>query len=212
VTDGLAAALKAMGLKPEGVMGVRMQEGEGEGEGEDSEAGTAQGKVSKAQKRREKKMQQEVERERRIEEEQSNVVSERAVEDAALAEQLRPLGLGVKEMKPDGHCMFRAIEDQLRCEQDPSVPASSGTVALDYLELRRLAAAHMRDHAEQFIPFLEAEAVEGVDGDLDSVGRFEKYCDKVETTAAWGGQLELQALSKKLKRSITVYCAGKPNV
>jgi hypothetical protein len=33
----------------------------------------------------------------------------------------------------------------------------------------------------------------------------ERYCASVEGTAAWGGQLELQALACALKRAIRVY-------
>ena len=38
----------------------------------------------------------------------------------------------------------------------------------------------MRNHADDFMPFLYLE-----DGD------FEKYCNDVENTARWGGQLEV---------------------
>ena len=41
---------------------------------------------------------------------------------------------------------------------------------------------------------------------------FEEYCDKVEETAAWGGQVELQALAQAIERHITVFCAGLPLV
>ena len=39
-----------------------------------------------------------------------------------------------------------------------------------------------------------------------------KYCDDVEHTAVWGGQLELGALAKALKRSIKVFSARMPAV
>jgi OTU domain-containing protein 6 len=80
-------------------------------------AGTSMGQhrgPSKAQKRRDAKLKQEVEREQRIQEEQSGVVSERAVENQTLAQKLGPLGLTLKEIKPDGHCLYRAVEDQLQ--------------------------------------------------------------------------------------------------
>ena len=41
---------------------------------------------------------------------------------------------------------------------------------------------------------------------------FEEYCDKVEETAAWGGQIELQALAQAIERHIQVHCAGLPVV
>lgn len=38
--------------------------------------------------------------------------------------------------------------------------------------------------------------------------RIERYCARVEGTAAWGGQIELQALACVLKRGIRVYSAN----
>lgn len=36
---------------------------------------------------------------------------------------------------------------------------------------------------------------------------FKNLCDKTENTSEWGGEIELQALSKKLEVPITVYSA-----
>ena len=41
---------------------------------------------------------------------------------------------------------------------------------------------------------------------------YEEYCDKIEETAAWGGQIELQALAQAIERHIQVHCAGLPLV
>lgn len=46
----------------------------------------------------------------------------------------------------------------------------------------------------------------------DPAQGFEEYCDKIEETAAWGGQIELQALSQAIERHIQVHCAGLPVV
>lgn len=51
---------------------------------------------------------------------------------------------------------------------------------------------------EEAVPSLEA--------------RFEEYCNRVENSADWGGQLELRALAQALQRSITVYSVGMPPV
>ena len=45
-----------------------------------------------------------------------------------------------------------------------------------------------------------------------SEARFEAYCEEVEKSAAWGGQLELEALSRAYERHITVYSVGMPPV
>lgn len=55
---------------------------------------------------------------------------------------------------------------------------------------------------------VQATDNEGKEGEA----RFEEHCDEVEESAAWGGQLELEALSKAYQRHITVYSVGMPPV
>ena len=63
----------------------------------------------------------------------------------------------------------------------------------------------MREHREDFAPFIEEdEQGQAVD--------FEEYCHEVESTAAWGGQLELGALATALQKHIKVYAVGMPVV
>ncbi|KAI5344282.1 hypothetical protein L3X38_012159 [Prunus dulcis] len=133
-----------------------------------------QAKPSKSSKRRDKRAQQDAAREQRIQEEQSNLVSDRMIENEKLAKKLEPLGLTINEIKPDGHCLYRAIQDQL---------------------------AHLSGENP-------------VDGDSrDSLAeRFENYCKEVESTAAWGGQLELGALTHCLKKHIMIYSGSFPDV
>jgi hypothetical protein len=60
---------------------------------------------------------------------------------------------------------------------------------------------------EQFAPFLLPE-----DESEDPEQHFEKYCFTLETTAAWGGHLELTALAAALQRQIKVHAVGMPTV
>ena len=60
----------------------------------------------------EKRAQQEAEREQRIQEDQSNLVSDRTIENEKLRGKLKPLGLTVNKIKPNGHCLYRAIEEE----------------------------------------------------------------------------------------------------
>ncbi|GLT40546.1 hypothetical protein SLA2020_146710 [Shorea laevis] len=122
-------------------------------------------KLSKSAKRREKRAQQEAAREQRIQEDQNNIVSERMIEDEELVKKLEPLGLTINEIKPDGHYLYRAVEDQLTL-------LSRGSSLYTYQELREMVAAYMRKH--------------------------------VESTAAWGGQLELGALTHCLRKHIMI--------
>ncbi|XP_061520705.1 deubiquitinase OTUD6B isoform X1 [Phycodurus eques] len=159
-----------------------------------------QPRVTKAQKRRDKKAVQERQRESRIAEaEVQNLRGERHLEGVKLAEKLSRRGLQIKEISTDGHCMYRAIRDQL-LRRDKS--------ELSVKELRCRTAAHMRSHADDFLPFLSDPDT----GDAYAADDFEKYCSDVEHTAAWGGQLELQALSKVLQLPVEVVQADSPTV
>ncbi|KAL2922313.1 Deubiquitinase OTUD6B [Bienertia sinuspersici] len=162
-------------------------------------------KPSRSVKRRSKRAQQEAEREQRIKEEQSNILSDREIEDELLEKKLAPLGLIINEVKPDGHCLYRAVEDQL-------AHLSGGSPPYDFQQLRAMVASYMRDHASEFLPFFASENVVEGEADESLLQRFEKYCREVESTAAWGGQLELGALTHCLKKRIMVFSGTFPDV
>ncbi|KAF8401531.1 hypothetical protein HHK36_012471 [Tetracentron sinense] len=162
-------------------------------------------KPSKTVKRREKRAQQEAAREQRIQEEQSNMVSDRMVENEKLERKLEPLGLMVNEIKPDGHCLYRAVEDQLSL-------LSGGSSPYTYQELREMVAAYMRKHAPDFLPFFLSDNMKEMDSDNSLSERFEKYCREIESTAAWGGQLELGALTHCLRNHIMIFSGSFPDV
>lgn len=150
-----------------------------------------QSRVSKAQKRREKKAAQDKEREERIAEaEIENLKGARHLENQKLAEILAARKLQIKQIPSDGHCMYKAIEDQLQTQ--------SSLLAL--VELRAQAAEYMRGHMDDFLPFLTNSNT----GDMYTPDEFEKYCHEVAHTVAWGGQLELRALSHVLKMPMEV--------
>ncbi|XP_074278925.1 OVARIAN TUMOR DOMAIN-containing deubiquitinating enzyme 5-like [Silene latifolia] len=162
-------------------------------------------KPSKSNKRREKRAQQEAARDQRIKEEQSNVISDRVIESEALEKKLEPLGLTISEVKPDGHCLYRAVEDQL-------AQISQGCSPYNFQQLREMVASYMRDHASEFLPFFSPEnSVEDESND-SLLQRFECYCREVESTAAWGGQLELEALTHCLRKHILIFSGSYPDV
>ncbi|CAH2063024.1 unnamed protein product [Thlaspi arvense] len=161
-------------------------------------------KPSKSVKRREKRAKEEADREQRIKEEQSKVKSDRMLENQKLEKKLEPLGLTVNEIKPDGHCLYRAVENQL-------ANRSGGASPYTYQKLREMAAAYMREHQTDFIPFFLSETEADSNGG-SAEERFEKYCGEVESTAAWGGQLELGALTHCLRKHIMVFSGSFPDV
>ena len=151
--------------------------------------------MSKAQKRRQAREQEDAERDQRIADELAQMGdSERVVEERSLAQLLQPLGLAVQDIpvsrppylispdicsclaciadpmaqgncpgsdteaskgvdgsmapQADGHCLYRAVNDQLRGH-------SNGVGAADdYWAIRAKAAAYMRAHPDQFLPFM----------------------------------------------------------
>ncbi|XP_068093696.1 deubiquitinase OTUD6B [Hyperolius riggenbachi] len=157
----------------------------------ETEVPAQQTRVSKAQKRREKKAALEKERDERIAEaEIENLSGARHVEGQKLAEVLSQRQLQIKHIPSDGHCMYRAIEHQMK-ERDINQSLST---------LRHQTADYMRSHADDFLPFLTNPAT----GDMYTQEEFEKYCNETANAPAWGGQLELRALSHILKTAIEV--------
>ncbi|XP_053190650.1 deubiquitinase OTUD6B isoform X2 [Scomber japonicus] len=161
-----------------------------------------QPRMTKAQKRRDKKAAQEKDRENRIAEaEVENLQGVRHQEGLKLAQKLSQQQLQIKEISSDGHCMYRAIEDQLAQRSKPGL-------IMSMKELRCGTAEYMRSHADDFLPFLTNSNT----GDMYTTDEFDKYCSDVELTAAWGGQLELQALTKVLHLPIEVIQADSPTI
>ncbi|XP_013998714.1 deubiquitinase OTUD6B [Salmo salar] len=178
------------------VNGVESLALEGDGEQKDAKQG---GGPSKAQKRRDKKAAAEKERERRIAEaEVENLSGLRHQEGLKLSQKLVERQLQIREISSDGHCMYRAVEDQL----------GQHGLGLTLKDLRAKTAQHMRSHADDFLPFLTNTNT----GDMYTADEFDKYCSDVADTAAWGGQLELRALTQILQRPIEVLQADSPAI
>nr|CAD1823208.1 unnamed protein product [Ananas comosus var. bracteatus] len=147
-------------------------------------------KPSKGVRRREKRAQQEAAREQRIQEEQSQIVSDRMVENEKLEKKLEPLGLTINEIKPDGiACIERSKTNSCSIRMTPLATAMSSSEG-----------------------WWRAENKMELDSHCTDVERFEKYCEEVESTAAWGGQLEVGALTHCLKKHIIIYSGSFPDV
>jgi len=170
-----------------------------------------EGKKSKAQKRREKKEAEEEARDREIAEQSAvaSVESRAAVERAALTSKLAELQRRVKEISPNGHCLYASVAHQLEVRgMVPTLDEALGESPLPdqmFRAVRLAAAQHLRAHKASFAPFL-AE-----DPSTDAADPYEAHCESVENSAEWGGHMELAALSAVLKIPICVYEAGKPD-
>eukprot|EP01112_Ceratiomyxa_fruticulosa_P019784 TRINITY_DN6564_c0_g2_i2.p1 TRINITY_DN6564_c0_g2~~TRINITY_DN6564_c0_g2_i2.p1 ORF type:complete len:290 (+),score=49.64 TRINITY_DN6564_c0_g2_i2:896-1765(+) len=149
---------------------------------------------SKKQQKKNNKLLQEDERIKRIELAQKDVVPMRIVENQAILEKLKKsMGFTIKEIPPDGNCLYNAVADQLKILGIPS-PRDH------HLILRNCAVDYMVNHRDDFEPFISTEE------------DFEKYCARMRDSSVWGGQIELQALAHALKVPIIVHAADVPDV
>lgn len=101
------------------------------------------------------------------------------------------------DIQPDGHCLFASILDQLKLRHDGDEIQS-----LDVYKLRSLACNYIRDHKEDFIPYL-------LDEETLSVKDIDEYTNEMESTAKWGGELEILALSKTFDCPISILMSGR---
>lgn len=103
----------------------------------------------------------------------------------------------VVEIASDGDCMYKAVEHQLATRHQ--CQSSVG-------QLRQATANQLKQHPDQYLPFLTSSS-----GDtLMNHEEFEKYCDQVEKTRSWGGNVELKALASHLNTEIQVIQADGP--
>ncbi|XP_006811906.1 deubiquitinase OTUD6B-like [Saccoglossus kowalevskii] len=155
-------------------------------------------RISKAQRRKNKKAAKDKEREKLIAEgEEANIHGPRNVEAQKLKMILKERGLGIKEIPSDGHCLYNAIQDQLYTQ---------GIEMYTLSKLRQLTSDYMLSNCDDFLPFL----INPNTGDLLTHDEYEQYCNNVTHTAAWGGQHEIKALSHVLRRPIEIIQADAP--
>ena len=128
---------------------------------------------------------------RKAEEEATSQPDKRSQEMTAMQEQFRRLGFREISVRPDGHCMYSAIARLLQQQVD-----ADGNSQFDpggqvpYLAVRAETARFIFDHAADFEAFLEEPLTQ--------------YTHKIKNTTEWGGQLELQAISKAYRVDIHV--------
>ncbi|CAG8785579.1 17795_t:CDS:2, partial [Cetraspora pellucida] len=77
---------------------------------------------------------------------------------------------------------------------------------VNYREMRHEAAMYMRQHPDDFLPFLSNTK----DEEMYSLEQFQKYCDELENTAVWGGELEIIAISRVYKVPIHIVQMNSP--
>ena len=91
----------------------------------------------------------------------------RQLERERLSSILTPLGLAVKDITPDGHCLYAAISHQLSVKlsikvghlpynrlQHVDLLCIYSNMQVSVTELRLRCADYMRSHGTDFLPFL----------------------------------------------------------
>jgi len=167
----------------------------------DQEENAAATKKAKSKRKKDRKLAKQAEREQLKDQiNSSSAPSARDIENERMNEMLTAESLKVKEIESDGHCLYRAVADQLR---SISVPHATWSSDINFVELRKLTADYMRANADSFAPFVGTEG---------SSAEYEEYCRKVESEldAVWGGQLEINAMCSSLRLPIWIYEVGKP--
>ena len=129
--------------------------------------------------------------------EAANQPNPKEIERKKMVEQFKIRELTEKAIRPDGHCLFSAIADQLSQVGIP-IGVDSEAVKEDqrYKIVRHAAARYMEGHPDEFVAWL--------DEPLD------QYVEKIRDTAEWGGHLELLALAKAYNVQICVIQNGEP--
>lgn len=155
-------------------------------------------RVSKAQKRRDKKAQEEKERQANIlAHEEINKNGPRQVESDTIKKCLQSRQLALHPIPSDGDCLYNAVCHQLNI---------TGRKPIDTPTLRRLTAEYVAVNKDSLIFYMSNPDT----GDELTDEEFEKYCDAIRNTKAWGGHIEIKAIAEILKAPIEVLQATGP--
>ncbi|KAI9883870.1 MAG: hypothetical protein M1823_004361 [Watsoniomyces obsoletus] len=132
-------------------------------------------------------------------EEAAKVPNLREKERVDMADAMQQHGRAEKDIRPDGHCLYAAVADQLAQAGLGVQPNRDGVSSANqnseenlpgYRRVRQAAADYIRGHPDDFAPFLEEP--------------LERYTHKIKDTAEWGGHLELMAIAQAYGVSIKV--------
>ncbi|KAJ6637246.1 Deubiquitinase OTUD6B [Pseudolycoriella hygida] len=160
-------------------------------------------RVSKAQKRRDKKAKDEKAKQAEIlEQEKINKTGPRATELKLIKTILKSRNLMLYPIPSDGDCLYNAIRHQL-------IVTGRSAAVTDILKLRQITAEYILEHKSMLIFYMSNPAT----GDSLTDDEFINYCESIKRSATWGGQIEIKALSNALKVPIEVLqSSGPPTV
>lgn len=157
------------------------------------------GQPRKRNRQKERLARRAAEQEAAVEEakkEAANMPDPKAIERAVMLEKFKSKGLIEKSIRPDGHCLFSAVADQLSHAGIP-IDAESNTYIKEdqrYKIVRNAAASYIEGHPDDFVAWLDEPLIQ--------------YVEKIRGSAEWGGHLELMALAKTYNVEICVLQKG----
>lgn len=157
------------------------------------------GQPKKRNRQKERLARRAAEQEAAVEEakkEAANQPDQKAAERSLMLKQFESRGLVEKLIRPDGHCLFSAVADQLS-QADIPLGANSDAEAKEdqrYKVVRKAAAKYIEGHPDEFMAWLDEP--------------LPAYVEKIRDTAEWGGHLELLALAKTYNVEICVLQNG----
>ena len=111
--------------------------------------------------------------------------------------------LRIYSIAPDGHCLFRAIEHQLKCD--------SSFYDWNFKDLRLKTTEYLINNKKILKSFFVPESTDVPSKDSSVEDAYDNHCQGIQTTR-WGGELELRALSNILQAPIVVFCAKPPHI
>ncbi|XP_053990834.1 deubiquitinase OTUD6B-like isoform X3 [Hylaeus volcanicus] len=123
----------------------------------------------------------------------SDGLTSRQAEAEKLGEIIKQDGLRIYSIAADGHCMFRAIEHQLKLNFSEKL--------WDYKTLRTKVTEYLRENKTTLLPFFFDSS--------DNANEYDVHCNGISKDT-WGGELELRALVNILKYSIHIYSVSPP--
>eukprot|EP00375_Theileria_parva_P002628 XP_765309.1 hypothetical protein [Theileria parva strain Muguga] len=106
--------------------------------------------LSTSQKKKLKKKLKQYQEQLESEQRSNSEVDVGRQEYKLLQDKLQELGLKIHDIQPDGNCLFKSIEHQLKYynENGYNLPK------FDYMDLRRLAVDHLKKNQNEYENFL----------------------------------------------------------
>lgn len=206
VDPALAEKMRALGVGevaakvPQRPTEEQDDEQQGGGGGGNNGGGAGAGAGKKRNRQKERLARRAAEQEAAAtaaEQEAAGMTDHRAAERKKMGEVFERHGLVEEEIRPDGHCLFSAVADQLQ-QRSVALGAGGGEGEPGYRTVRRRAAGYIGEHGDEYAGFLEE--------DLGS------YVRKIRDTAEWGGQIELLAVANVYGVEIHVVQDGQTEV